>query len=58
MYRSIRSIMRPPGFPLIPFLFPMGLFLSLAVLTAISSYLSWKELEAIRRLEESRRGPA
>ncbi len=45
--------MRPPGFPLIPFLFPLGVFLSLLGLTAWYSYLSYKELDAIRRAEES-----
>lgn len=49
-----RGMMRPPGFPLIPFLFPMGVFLGLLGLTAWFSYLSYRELDAIRRAEESR----
>ncbi len=48
-------MMRPPGFPLIPFLFPLGVFLSLLGLTAWYSYLSYRELDAIRRAEESGR---
>ncbi len=48
-----RERMRPPGFPFFPFVFPLGVFLALAGLTAWFSYLSWKELEAIRRAEES-----
>ncbi len=46
--------MRPPLFPLIPFLFPMGLFFGLLGLTTWLSYLSYRELEAIRRAEETR----
>ena len=45
--------MRPPGFPLIPLLFPLGVFLSLMGLTTWYSYLSYRELDAIRRAEES-----
>lgn len=46
-------MMRPPGFPLIPFLFPIGVVLSLIGATAWFSYLSYRELDAIRRAEES-----
>jgi len=35
-------------FPLIPFLFPMGLFLTLMGLMAWFQYRSWQELTAIR----------
>ncbi len=47
--------MRPPGFPMIPFLFPMGLFMSFIGLSTWFSYRSWQELAAIRRVEESGR---
>ncbi len=47
--------MRPPGFPFFPLVFPMGVFLSLIGLTTWFSYLNYKELDAIRRAEESSR---
>ncbi|MBI2953810.1 MAG: hypothetical protein HYY30_05815 [Chloroflexi bacterium] len=50
---DLRGMKRPPGFPIFPFLFPLGMFLALMGLTAWFSFLSWKELEAIRRAEES-----
>ncbi len=50
-----RGMMRPPGFPFFPFVFPLGVFLSLLGVTAWYSYLSWRELDAIRRAEESGR---
>ncbi|MHB0869270.1 MAG: hypothetical protein ACYC66_12025 [Chloroflexota bacterium] len=50
-----RGMMKLPGFPLIPFLFPIGLFMSLIGMTAWFSYLNYRELDAIRRVEESRR---
>ncbi len=50
-----RGMMKPPGFPFFPFLFPIGIALSLLGLTAYSSYQSWRELHAIRQVEESAR---
>ncbi len=49
-----RSMMRPPGFPFVPFLFPMGVALFLLGVSAWYSYMNWKELEAIRQVEASR----
>lgn len=46
-----RGMMRVPGWPLIPFLFPMGVGLSLLALTAWFSYMNYRELDAIRRAE-------
>ena len=38
-------------FPIFPFLFPIGLMLSLVGLTTWFSYLSYKELAAVRHEE-------
>jgi hypothetical protein len=49
-----RAIMhRIPGYPVFPFVFPLGMLLALLALTTWFSYLSWKELDAIRKLEEA-----
>ncbi len=53
MRRAMMRRMRPPLFPLVPFLFPMGLFFGLFGLTTWFSYRSYRELEAIRRAEET-----
>ncbi len=50
---DFRMMRKPPAFPFIPFLFPLGLFLTLLGLTAWFSYMSWRELEAIREAEET-----
>ncbi len=36
---------RPPGFPLIPFFFPIGMAMGLLALTALFQYRIWRELE-------------
>ncbi len=54
MQREEMMRRRPPGFPLIPLLFPLGVFLTLMGMTAWFSYQNWLELDAIRRAEESR----
>lgn len=46
---------RIPLFPFIPLFFPIGVFLSLLGLIAWFSYLSYKELAALRH--EEMRGP-
>ncbi len=55
MHRGTMRLPRFPIFPLLfPLLFPLSVFLSLLGLTAWFSYRSYKELEALRRAEESR----
>ncbi len=40
---------RIPGFPLVPFLFPIGFLVALLAVTAWLQYNIWQELGALRR---------
>jgi len=42
-----RMMMRPPGWPLVPFLFPMGLMFGLLGFMAYLQYRSYCELKNI-----------
>ncbi len=47
-----RGTRRIPLFPIIPFVFPLAFGLTMLCLTAWFSYKNWKELTAIREVEE------
>ncbi len=43
------GMMRPPGFPFVPFLFPIGMVLSLLGLMVWLQYRSYRELRTIEQ---------
>ncbi len=49
MNKTRWGMMRPPGFPFVPFLFPMGVVLGLLGLMAWLQYRSYRELRTIEQ---------
>ncbi len=44
--------MRPPGFPVVPFLFPMGLMMTLLLTVLWLQYRTWRRLNQVHPVDQ------